>query len=110
MTRLPPSIPQSRKFFDVSDGTVEISSMTSSFSAWEFGAAGSVIVLVSDRKATKVVHYTLDEGMSWHVVTVAAPDTAEVERDNDTLAAVYTPEQEVLRCIGTCGNSARQAR
>lgn len=33
------------------------------------------------------------------VVTVAAPDTAEVERDNDTLAAVYTPEQEVLRCI-----------
>ncbi|KAJ5951471.1 uncharacterized protein N7479_009884 [Penicillium vulpinum] len=33
---------------------------------WEFGAAGSIIVLVSDRKPTKVVHYTLDEGISWH--------------------------------------------
>ncbi|KAJ5549717.1 hypothetical protein N7535_002346 [Penicillium sp. DV-2018c] len=33
---------------------------------WEFGAAGSVIVLVSDRKATKVVHYSLDEGHTWN--------------------------------------------
>jgi hypothetical protein len=41
---------------------------------WEFGAAGSVIVLVSDRKATKVVHYTLDEGMSSLVRYVSASD------------------------------------
>ncbi|KAJ5366905.1 hypothetical protein N7541_000846 [Penicillium brevicompactum] len=33
---------------------------------WEYGAAGSVIVLVADRKATKVVHYTLDEGATWN--------------------------------------------
>lgn len=33
---------------------------------WEYGAAGSIIVLVADRKATKVVHYTLDEGATWN--------------------------------------------
>lgn len=33
------------------------------------------------------------------VVTVAAPDTAEVKRDGDTLALVHAPEQEVFRCV-----------
>lgn len=37
------------------------------------------------------------------VVTVAAPDTAEVKRDGDALAAIHAPEQEVLRCIGWHG-------
>ncbi|CAG8216318.1 unnamed protein product [Penicillium salamii] len=33
---------------------------------WEYGAAGSVIVLVAENKATNVVHYTLDEGATWN--------------------------------------------
>ncbi|KAJ5086278.1 hypothetical protein NUU61_007585 [Penicillium alfredii] len=32
---------------------------------WEYGDAGSVIVLVKDLQATKVVHYTLDDGDTW---------------------------------------------
>ncbi|KAL4961906.1 vacuolar protein sorting/targeting protein 10 [Aspergillus stella-maris] len=32
---------------------------------WEYGDSGSVIVIVPERKATKVLHYSTDEGSTW---------------------------------------------
>lgn len=32
---------------------------------WEFGDSGSIVVLVSSKESTNVVHYSLDEGKNW---------------------------------------------
>ncbi|KAL4915432.1 hypothetical protein BDW62DRAFT_203620 [Aspergillus aurantiobrunneus] len=32
---------------------------------WEYGDSGSVIVIVPERKSTKVLHYSTDEGATW---------------------------------------------
>ncbi|KAL2695743.1 hypothetical protein AAEP93_003836 [Penicillium crustosum] len=65
---------------------------------WEFGAAGSVIVLVSDRKATKVVHYTLDEGTSWHEFQFA-----EKEMVIDDISTVPSDTSKNFLLWGTDG-------
>ncbi|KAL4867861.1 hypothetical protein BDV12DRAFT_111518 [Aspergillus spectabilis] len=36
---------------------------------WEYGDSGSVIVIVPEQKATKVLHYTTDEGNTWQDYT-----------------------------------------
>ncbi|KAJ5761856.1 uncharacterized protein N7511_005238 [Penicillium nucicola] len=47
------------------DGGITWSQVSNGRYQWEYGAAGSVIVLVKDLQATKVVHYSLDEGATW---------------------------------------------
>jgi hypothetical protein len=60
--------------FLTKDGGISWTQVKKGQYMWEYGAAGSVIVLVADRKATKVVHYTLDEGASWNEFQFAEKD------------------------------------
>ncbi|KAL2070576.1 hypothetical protein VTL71DRAFT_13602 [Oculimacula yallundae] len=51
--------------FMTSDGGVNWKSVKKGSYMWEFGDQGSIIVIVKERIATKVVYYSLDEGNTW---------------------------------------------
>lgn len=51
--------------FMTSDGGISWKFVKSGPHMWEFGDQGSLIVIVKERSATNVVHYTLDEGENW---------------------------------------------
>lgn len=52
---------------------------------WEYGDQGSIIVIVDVMGATNKVHYTLDEGGTWHDYSFAEADEKIVVSDISTL-------------------------
>lgn len=51
--------------FITRDGGIEWHSVRKGSYMWEYGNQGSIIVIVEEKKATKLVYYTRDEGRTW---------------------------------------------
>ncbi|KAL5333603.1 hypothetical protein BJX70DRAFT_380489 [Aspergillus crustosus] len=51
--------------FMTQDGGISWKSVKKGKYMWEYGDSGSVIVIVSEQKATKILHYSTDEGDTW---------------------------------------------
>ncbi|KAL4923769.1 vacuolar protein sorting/targeting protein 10 [Aspergillus undulatus] len=51
--------------FLTQDGGISWKAVKKGRYMWEYGDSGSVIVIVPERKATKILHYSTDEGATW---------------------------------------------
>ncbi|CAL3967351.1 unnamed protein product [Diplocarpon coronariae] len=56
---------QEAETFMTADGGITWKSVKKGSYMWEFGDQGSIVVIVKERTATKVVYYSLDEGSTW---------------------------------------------
>ena len=56
---------ESTDTFITRDGGISWASVKKGSYMWEYGDQGSIIVIVEESKATKVIFYSLDEGETW---------------------------------------------